>query len=79
MVAAPPEYDFEVEHIKGLKNYSDFLSRAFKCNLLEEDIIKGLIEVKEKQEQIRLLENYHKETGYGGKERLKYLLKQKYS
>lgn len=70
------EYDFDIVHIKGIQNYTDYLSRGFKFNMLEEE--NGKVEILDKNKQIRIMEHYHEATGHAGKATLRYLLKQKY-
>jgi transposase InsO family protein len=72
------EYDFEIEYLKGDKNFSDFLSRAFRCS--SAGVIEGdrpLTIPKEEDENI-ILEQYHRMTGHGGIKTMKYLILRRY-
>lgn len=72
------EYDFEVVHIKGIYNYTDYMSRGFRCNLAEEENKNIKIEIEDSVDQRRLIEHYHQMTGHVGKQTVIYLLKQKF-
>lgn len=72
------ESDFILEHIKGINNYTDYLSRA--CNLEVTDLgFNSVKEIEEDDDKLKLVKIYHVETGHGNVETMLYLLKQKYN
>lgn len=68
------EYKFKITYIKGETNVADGLSRP-----IEEKVgISVLQEVDNPQDRKQILEEYHKITGHGSSNTMKFLIRQKY-
>ncbi|KAM0685121.1 hypothetical protein COBT_003670, partial [Conglomerata obtusa] len=68
------EFDFDIIHIKGQHNFSDYLSR---CYALE--IYKNKLETKDCLQKNELINNCHKDTGHGSIYVVHHAILQKYN
>lgn len=80
------EYSFDIEHLKGKLNYSDYISRPDikdeKCMTIKEskhvERRTKIVQVDNLEDQRKLIAAYHYETGHGGSKTLKNALCSKY-
>lgn len=71
------EYDFELQHIRGVNNFTDYLSRA--CNLeIQESKTQIVKRITSEEDIVKILKAYQQETGHGSSEVMLYLLRQKF-
>ena len=72
------EFDFEIEHIKGETNFTDFLSRSCEINNIQ-GIIRGRTLIYPyPEDRERIIKQYHIGTGHGREEVVKYHLNRRY-
>ena len=72
------EFDFEVEHIQGRVNFTDFLSRSMNsCNFVGITGERPLV-LPYPEDRQEIIKSYHIETGHGREEVVKYQLARRY-
>ena len=73
------EYNMEINYLKGEDNFSDILSRAFRCDLV--NIVRGDRElmIPQRDDEMEIIRQYHEATGHGGIDTVKYLVLSRYT